>query len=103
MGSSPIAEPKRHRRRRWLTAGAVGAVVASLTAILLAAGTFEVDRVHFRGLHRVSYDEAYRAVGIESGDFMGTLSTGEAERSLEALPWIADARVQRRWPATVEL
>lgn len=102
MASSPIAEPKRHRRRRWLTAAAVGAVVASLAAILLAAGTFEVDRVHFRGLHRVSYDEAYRAAGIEPGDFMGTLSTGEAERSLEALPWIADARVQRRWPATVE-
>ena len=81
----------------------VGAVGASLVAILLAAGTFEVGRIHFSGLHRISYDEAYRAAGIEPGDFMVTLGTGEAERALEALPWIADARVRRRWPATVEV
>ncbi|WP_419853509.1 cell division protein FtsQ/DivIB [Candidatus Poriferisodalis sp.] len=82
---------------------AFAAVAASVAAILFAAGTFEVDRIHFSGLHRVSYDEAYGAADIHAGDFMGTLDTGEAERSLESLPWIADARIQRRWPATVEV
>lgn len=90
-------------RRRWLAAAALGAIAASVVTILLAAGTFEINRIHFNGLHRVSYDEAYEAADIRTGDFMGTLDTGEAERSLEELPWVADARVRRRWPASVEV
>lgn len=82
---------------------ALVAVAAAVATILLAAGTFETDRIHFSGLHRVSYDEAYEAADIRPGDFMGTLDTGGAERSLESLPWVADARVRRRWPATVEV
>ena len=78
-------------------------VAGSAAAILLAAGTFEVDRVDFRGLHRVSYDEAYEAAGIHPGDFMGTLDVGRAEQSLKDLPWIADARIGRRWPALVDV
>ena len=97
------AEPQRHRRRRWLAAALTGAVTVSVAAILLAAGAFGVDRLHFSGLHRVSYDEAYEAAGISAGDFMGTLDTGGAEQSLEDLPWVAEARVRRRWPATVEI
>ena len=90
-------------RKRWLIAAALAAVVLSIGTIILAAGTFEVDRIHFSGLHQVSYDEAYRAAGIRAGDFMGTLDAGDGEQSLEELPWIADARIRRRWPATVEV
>lgn len=97
------AESTRTRRRWWLTAILLGAVAGSTIAILLAAGTFEVERVRFSGLHRVSYDEAYQAAGIRPGDFMGTLRVSEAERSLEDLPWVADARIRRRWPATVDV
>lgn len=99
----PAPRVRAGRRRQWLTAAVLGAMVTSIATILLVAGTFEVDRIHFNGLHRVSYDEAYEAAGIRAGDFMGTLSVGEAERSLEELPWVADARVRRRWPASVEV
>lgn len=78
-------------------------MAGSAAAILLAAGTFEVDRVDFGGLHRVSYDEANQAAGIDPGDFMGTLDVGGAQRSLEDLPWIADARIRRHWPASVSV
>ncbi len=91
------------RRRRWLTVAALGVIATSVATILLAAGTFEIDHIHFNGLHRVSFDEANNAADIRTGDFMGTLDTGEAERSLEELPWVADARVRRRWPASVEV
>lgn len=97
------AERKSHHRRRWLAAIVLAAVTGSIAAVLLAAGTFEVDRIDFSGLHRVSYDEAYQTAGVRPGDFMGTLDTGQAERSLKDLPWVADARVRRRWPATVEV
>jgi cell division protein FtsQ len=86
-----------------LTAAALAAVAASVASILLALGAFEVNRIHFSGLHRVSYDEASGAAGIHAGDFMATLDTGAAERSLEDLPWIDEAQVRRRWPATVEV
>ncbi len=105
MAGGEEEKPARagRRRRRWLTAAALVAVVASAATIIFAAGTFAVDRVHFSGLHRVSYDEAHEAAGIRSGDFMGTLDTGEAEQALEELPWVAHARVRRRWPATVDV
>ncbi len=91
------------RRRRWLTAAAFVVVVASAATALFAAGTFAVDRIHFSGLHRVSYDEAYEAADIHVGNFMATLDAGEAEGSLERLPWVAEAQVRRRWPATVDV
>jgi len=103
MSRGDTKSADQQRRRRWLTVTALAAVAAAVATILLAAGTFETDRIHFSGLHRVSYDEAYEAAGIRPGDFMGTLDTGGAERSLESLPWVADARVRRRWPATVDV
>ena len=95
---------RRPRRlRRWLTLAVLGVVVAVLGTVLLMAGAFDVDRIRFRGMHRVSYDEAHQAVGIRVGDFMATLNAGRAEESLEAVPWVADAHVRRRWPGTVEV
>jgi len=103
MSRGDTKSADQQRRHRWLTVTALVAVAAAVATILLAAGTFETDRIHFSGLHRGSYDEAYEAAGIRPGDFMGTLDTGGAERSLESLPWVADARVRRRWPATVDV
>ena len=73
------------------------------SVIAIAAGAFDVDRVDFSGLHRVSYDEAYRAADIRRGDFMGTLDTGGAQDALGALPWIRSAEVRRRWGGTVDI
>lgn len=105
MPSEPaeVAPPQRRRTRRWLIVALVVVVLLSVGTIAGASGALDVDQIHIRGLHRVSYDEAYRAAGIDIGDFMGTLDTGDAERSLKDLPWVAEAHVRRRWPATVEV
>ena len=71
--------------------------------IAIAAGAFDVERVDFSGLHRVSYDEAYRAAGIRPGDFMGTLDAEGARDALAELPWIRSAEIRRHWPGTVEI
>ena len=101
QASAPVG--RAGRRRRWLAAVLCAVVAISAGVILFAAGVFEVDRIRFSALHRVSFDEADQATGIRVGDFMGTLDIGAAEQSLEALPWVAEARVQRRWPTTVEI
>lgn len=91
------------RRRRLIAAGLCIVAAASAAAVLLAAGAFDVDRIRFSGLHRVSLDEAERAAGIRVGDFMGTVDVDRAERSLEGLPWVSGARVRRHWRGTVDV
>ena len=76
--SGDARTPSRGRANRWVIA-AVSLVMLLLSGVIaIAAGTFDVDRVDFSGLHRVSYDEAYRAAGIKPGDFMGTLDADGA-------------------------
>ena len=83
---------------------AVVAVLLLLSGVIaIAAGAFDVDRVDFSGLHRVSYDEAYRAGGIRPGDFMGTLDAHGARDALSELPWVRSAEIRRRWRGTVEI
>ncbi len=81
----------------------LAALALVLAVLLFESNVLRVDHIHFVGLHRVSYDEAYQAAGISPGDRMITLGTGQAERALEAVPRIGEAHVRRRWPATVEV
>ncbi|WP_419908842.1 cell division protein FtsQ/DivIB [Candidatus Poriferisodalis sp.] len=83
---------------------AVSVVLLLLSGVIaIVAGAFDVERVDFGGLHRVSYDEAYRAAGIRPGDFMGTLDADGAREALSELPWVRTAEIGRHWPRTVEI
>ncbi len=82
----------------------VAAAVLLLSSVIsVSAGAFDVDRIDFRGLHRVSYDEAIQAAGIKLGDFMGTLDVGGARDALGELPWVHSAQVRRLWGGAVEV
>ena len=91
------------RAPRWAIAAAVVALLVLSGVIAISAGAFDVDRVDFSGLHRVSYDEAYRAADIRPGDFMGTLDTASARDGLGDLPWVLSAQIRRRWDGTVAI
>ncbi len=95
--------PQRTRTRRWVIAAAVTLVVPLSGLIAVMAGAFDVDSVHFNGLHRVSYDEAYRAAAIGPGDFLATLNTAGALDRLGELPWVTSAQIRRHWGGTVEI
>lgn len=101
--SGDTRTPSRGRAHRWVIAAVLVVVLLLSGTIAIAAGAFDVDRVDFSGLHRVSYDEAYRAADIRPGDFMGTLDTGGASEALSELPWVRSAEIQRRWGGTVEI
>lgn len=99
-------EVRRHQgRRRLRRLGALGALagVVLAGALLGVSPVLDVDRIEVRGAVRTGTDEVRRAASIDTGDPMVGVRTGRAERSLEALPWVADASIVRSWPATVVL
>lgn len=101
--SGDTRTPPGRRAKRWLVPAALLVALLTSGVIAIAAGAFDVDRVDFSGLHRVSYDEAYRAAGIKPGDFMGTLDADGAREALSELPWVRSAEIRRRWTGTVEI
>ena len=93
------------RRLKWVAiVAAVGLVIVAALAVL-GSGLFKIDEVRVEG--RVySGGAAFDAV-IEELDGANVLrvDTAEAERDLEAIPWVSDARVTTDFPsgATIEV
>ncbi|HEX2485123.1 MAG TPA: FtsQ-type POTRA domain-containing protein [Myxococcota bacterium] len=89
----------------WLAAGAAGLaagvrasepIVARLRPQLLA-----VERVALVGAERVKDEEVVAALGLRSGTPVLAVDAGELRRRLEALPWVARARVALLRPGRV--
>jgi cell division protein FtsQ len=90
------------RRRLKRVAAALGVVVGVLAAVtLVRSPLLDVDELRAAGGEHTTPAEVLAAAGIHRGDTMLTLDTGAAERRIEALPWVADATVSRRWPGVV--
>jgi cell division protein FtsQ len=105
----PRIEARRHevaadavRRRARRTASAF-VLLASLTAGVLATRSplLDVDRVEVRGSVRTPADAVVGASGIGHGVPLTELDARAAALGVEALPWVADARVSTSWPGTV--
>ena len=73
------------------------AVVATQTSLL------DVDRVRIDGVGHTAAADVRRVAGISPGDTMVGVDVGRAAARVEDLPWVAEARVARRWPGTVEI
>ncbi len=110
---------KRNRHKvpagRWLTLPALNwphvargaaAVIALVSLVwLLAAGLDQpIDRVRLAGtFQRVSAVEVEQVVGGALRGGFVSLDLDDLRRAIEALAWVDRARVQRRWPDTVEV
>lgn len=83
------------------------AIVAALVAVVAAAWgltrspLLDVDRVRVSGAARTADEAVAEALGSGPGSPMVGVDAGGAEARLEALPWVADATVDRRWPGTL--
>jgi cell division protein FtsQ len=100
-----VAARRAEGRRRLRILVVVGAVLllAALAWVAVASPVLDVDRIEVTGTTRLTSDEVRTASGISIGDPMVWLDGGAAERRLAALPWVASARVEREWPATVTI
>lgn len=100
-----VAVRRSEGRRRLHRLVAFGVLVAALAVgwALLRSPLMAVDVVAISGSTHVDASQVARATGIRRGRAMMDVSTGRAQRQLEALPWIASAKVTRQWPGRVRV
>lgn len=89
---------RRLRRLAMVTAGAGVGVAGWLLAL---SPLLDVDQVVVRGAQRSEPEMVREATGVAGGQAMATLRLDRAVAAVEALPWVATATVERRWPGTV--
>jgi cell division protein FtsQ len=105
MRSRRIEVRRDAGRRRLRRALAALSVVTSLVAAAAAVRSplLDVDHVRATAGEHTSARTIVAAAGIGRGDPMVGLDAGAVERRVESLPWVADARVDQRWPGTVRI
>lgn len=70
---------------------------------LVRSSALDVDHIEVEGVVQVGADAARAAAGVRSGDPLFGVDLAAARAGVEALPWVADARVRRAFPNRVEI
>lgn len=97
-----IEDLHRRRRNRWIAAGVVLGLLASVVAVVLSP-LLDVDRVVVEGVSTLSEAEAVEASGVATGDQLVTVDLRGARAALVGSPMVAAATVTREWPDTVRI
>lgn len=92
----------RHRLRR-LGALVLVAAVALLATVVLRSPILDVDDVLVVGVQQVDAELVRDAAGIGVGSPLLLADLAGATRAVEALPWVAEARVSRELPGRVRI
>ncbi|MBW3644417.1 MAG: FtsQ-type POTRA domain-containing protein [Actinobacteria bacterium] len=96
-----VLRSEGRRRLRRLGVVAAGAGVGLTGWLLALSPLLDVDQVVVRGAERSGPEVVREATGVAPGEAMVTLGLGRAVAAVEALPWVATATAERRWPGTV--
>ena len=100
--ADPAAAGLRRRRRRALVA--IGAAVAAAGAALAALSPLaSVHQVEVVGAPRTGVEAVRAASGLEAQPPLLRVDAGQVAASVQELPWVRTATVERRWPRTVVL
>jgi cell division protein FtsQ len=91
----------RRRRIALIAVGSVALVIGGVTASRSSA--FDVRGIEVSGNDHLHRPQVVRIAGITDATNALWLDEGEAERRLEAEPWIADADVRVTFPLNVEI
>ncbi|HEV8057822.1 MAG TPA: FtsQ-type POTRA domain-containing protein [Actinomycetota bacterium] len=91
----------RRRRMTLIAVGSVALVIGGVTASRSSA--FDVRGIEVSGNDHLHRPQVVRIAGITDATNALWLDEGQAERRLEAEPWIADADVRVTFPLNVEI
>lgn len=92
------------RKRLKIVGGIVGIVaVVALAAGLARSPLLAVQHVKVTGDAHTPRASVLAVTALDRHPQMIDLSSGRLRHELMALPWVASASIQRRWPATVEI
>lgn len=92
---------RRRLHRLAVVGGVLGLAAAGLA--MTWSPVVDVEDLSVVGEGHTSAEAITEAAGVGVGDSLVWLDTGRAERAVEALPWIADATVERSWDGTVAI
>ena len=105
-------DPRISRRRKAVARSRRRRIIGSLSAATIAAGALwavffspllDVREVKVVGARNTGARDVRVAAGIDEDDNLLLVSTGAIARSVEELPWVAGAEVNRRLPGTVRI
>ena len=107
----PRIEQRRANVKKEHARGRRRVVLALIAIIGLGSAAWAITRTpllaleHARvsGIDRTTVDEVVGAAGLDTGTAMTDIDEHGAARRIEALPWVATARVRREWPRTVRV
>lgn len=92
----------RRRLKRLLVLVALAAV-ALTSVVVLRSPVLDVDEIAVTGTAHVDAASVASATGIGTGEPLLLADLGAAASAVEALPWVAEARVTRELPGTVRV
>jgi cell division protein FtsQ len=98
-----VRRQEGRRRLRRLLIALAGIATLVLLWSLTYSSLVDVDRVVVQGAGHTTVADIRAAAAIGRGQPMAYLDTRGAAHRIEALPWVASARVQRDLPGTVRI
>ena len=91
------------RRLRFLVAVVALVVLSAAGWVASRSPLLDIDAVEVEGSTRTPPAVVRQAARLHPGKPMFDVREEAAARRVEALPWVAEARVFRRWPGTVSI
>ena len=92
-----VARARNLRRRRWRLAILVVLIVFGGAWLCTRTSLLDVDHIDIRGATHTPVDDVRSTAGVEPGDQLLDVDTGEIRDRLRGLPWVADAEVGLSW------
>ncbi|HUR49506.1 MAG TPA: FtsQ-type POTRA domain-containing protein [Acidimicrobiales bacterium] len=98
-----VAVTKEAGRRRLKAVAGAGALAAAAVGAwaLTRSPLLDIDEVRAAGAERTMLEEIIVTGGLDHGTPMTDVDPAGSAAAISRLPWVASAKVERRWPGSV--